>query len=767
MKRKGVFSIVQLGLWSACLSLAGLATAQPLVTNWVAFNDHQRGNNTAARATAYTVTATGTPVGGRLEDIISGTTVQVGVTIHTDGDVSGYASTVSAPNAGTPAAQIFGDANTVQIDWPGSGILVGASAPWSADYTLTFTNLNPNAKYVFYGTGVRGGGYTGRWNLATISNALSFVPAHIAGPGSPGIITNGWSPYGDVLTASQAAFDVGDNLCGDVIGWANIVPNGTSFSIICTNYRFLAGTTEGAPMPNGATNEDKYAYSFSAVMLAEMVPPVVPKITLQPADITIVQLSPGSLSAAGTGSPYVNYQWYKAPTNSPTLLAGQTSPTFTIASAALTDAGGYFVVVANSVGSVTSRVAQITVNRDTTLPALVSCIASPDYTADTNGNIYMYTVTFSKAVDMNTAANNNVGVYSFRSPDGTKSYAALTAVSTSPSNVVLTSVEPFVAQGFGYGNFRLVCVAGGAAGVEQISDIYGNLLPANSFVPIFWNIPLIPAPLYDTNMWDYYENKSATSSPLYGQTWQTNGDFGVTWKQGQQMFSGSLTATRERGDTPEFGGNTNALRTKLTAPSTAAPNGPVLITYYRRQFFMPLADSNAVTLKMRHVIDDGAAMYLNTTTVPSTFNRIRMPSTAFTWSTPGLMAPRNTSGVHPTETTNNPMVLSTTNLRLGANNFFAIENHQTSSSATNTGVVTGVELIAYITNFSSTVVTVHPKLNAQLLGTGQVRISWSPNDGTLMQSSNPANTNGWTRVTGASNPWTTTPAGHLFYKLSK
>ena len=36
-----------------------------------------------------------------------------------------------------------------------------------------------------------------------------------------------------------------------------------------------------------------------------------------------------------------------------------------------------------------------------------------------------------------------------------------------------------------------------------------------------------------------------------------------------------------------------------------------------------------------------------------------------------------------------------------------------------------------------------------------------------MQSSNPANTNGWTRVTGASNPWTTTPAGHLFYKLSK
>ena len=41
-------------------------------------------------------------------------------------------------------------------------------------------------------------------------------------------------------------------------------------------------------------------------------------------------------------------------------------------------------------------------------------------------------------------------------------------------------------------------VAGGGAGVEQIRDLEGNLLPINSFVPVFWNIPLIPAPLSDT-----------------------------------------------------------------------------------------------------------------------------------------------------------------------------------------------------------------------------------------------------------------------------
>jgi len=698
MKRKGVFSMKPVGVWTAFLSLAGLVNAQPLVTNWVAYNDHQRGANTSPQATAYSVTATLTPVGGPLEDINTGITTPVGVTIHSDGDLPGYAGASSAPNSGTPAAQIFGDVNLAQIDWTGSSIQLGGAAPWTADYTLTFTNLNPSAKYVLYATGVRGGGYAGRWNLATISNALSFVPAHIAGPGSPGIITNGWDPYGTNLTAAQAAFNVGDNLCGDVIGWTDIIPNGKSFSVICTNYRFLGGTNTAVPVPGapGATNQDTYAYAFSAVMLAEMVPPVAPVITVQPADTTVLQLNPVALSASGTGAPYVHYQWFLAPTNNPTPLPGQTGPTYAIANATVANTGGYFVVVSNAIGSITSRVAQLTVNRDTNGPAFMSCIATPDFVNDPTGSTYKYTVTFSKAVDMNTAANNNIGVYSFQTPDGGNNYMPLTAVSSSPTNVILTSPDPFLVLGYGYINFRLVAAAGGGAGVEQIVDLDGNLLPVNSFVPVFWNIPLIPAPLYDTATWDYYENKSATSSPLSGQNWQTNGETVLPnfWKQGRQMFSGSLTATVEKGDTTEFGAS--SIHTTLTAPSSAN----VLITYYRRQFYMPAADPSAVTLKMRHVIDDGAAMYLNTVSIATTFNRIRLPA-GFIWSTPGIMAPRNTSGVHPTETTNNPAVLSTANLRLGANNFFAIENHQTSAIATNTGVVTGVELMAYITNFAS------------------------------------------------------------------
>jgi len=56
-----------------------------------------------------------------------------------------------------------------------------------------------------------------------------------------------------------------------------------------------------------------------------------------------------------------------------------------------------------------------------------------------------------------------------------------------------------------------------------------------------------------------------------------------------------------------------------------------------------------------------------------------------------------------------------------------------------------------------------PVLHAELVG-DQVRISWSPNAGTLMQSTNV--TTGWTPVTGALNPYATTPSGHVFYKLS-
>ncbi len=86
-------------------------------------------------------------------------------------------------------------------------------------------------------------------------------------------------------------------------------------------------------------------------------PPPNAAITLQPVGHTV---NPGAsvvLSVAATGST-LSYQWKKGGVD----IAGATGATYTIAAAAETDEGSYSVVVGNSLGSVTSSVALLSVN---------------------------------------------------------------------------------------------------------------------------------------------------------------------------------------------------------------------------------------------------------------------------------------------------------------------------------------------------------------------------------------------------------------------
>lgn len=84
----------------------------------------------------------------------------------------------------------------------------------------------------------------------------------------------------------------------------------------------------------------------------------VPTIVKEPQDRGAVVDNPASFSVQAAGAATLTYQWYK---NS-NLLTGETNDTYSIAHVSTSDIGGYHVVIANSFGSVTSRVAQLTVS---------------------------------------------------------------------------------------------------------------------------------------------------------------------------------------------------------------------------------------------------------------------------------------------------------------------------------------------------------------------------------------------------------------------
>jgi arabinoxylan arabinofuranohydrolase len=84
------------------------------------------------------------------------------------------------------------------------------------------------------------------------------------------------------------------------------------------------------------------------------VPPV---ILAQPASLAKPVGSTAAFSVAATGTAPLNYQWFF----NTTVPVGSNSPNFNLPGVALSDSGGYRVVVSNSAGAVTSVVAMLTV----------------------------------------------------------------------------------------------------------------------------------------------------------------------------------------------------------------------------------------------------------------------------------------------------------------------------------------------------------------------------------------------------------------------
>lgn len=95
-----------------------------------------------------------------------------------------------------------------------------------------------------------------------------------------------------------------------------------------------------------------------------------PAITTQPLSQGVPVTQPALLYVTATGTAPLHYQWTRSGTN----LSGATSNSFSIASMQAANAGDYAVVITNSVGSITSDIATLSVASPANIPG---CVPAP------------------------------------------------------------------------------------------------------------------------------------------------------------------------------------------------------------------------------------------------------------------------------------------------------------------------------------------------------------------------------------------------------
>lgn len=205
----------------------------------------------------------------------------------------------------------------------------------------------------------------------------------------------------------------------------------------------IAGATNSAlVLTNVQYSQNNYQYSVVATndagtVASNMVLTVLVTATIsaQPTNQEVVfNGNSASFSVTASGVPTPSYQWYF--TNSP--IVGATGTNYTIASTTPANIGSYFVIVSNSVNSVTSSVAALTVNSTTMSVASLApsngavniCYDTPLYVTFNQtpalrnaGKIRIYNVTNSvtpvETIDLSLNATNGTQARSLFSGDST------------------------------------------------------------------------------------------------------------------------------------------------------------------------------------------------------------------------------------------------------------------------------------------------------------------------------------------------------------
>jgi pectate lyase len=241
------------------------------------------------------------------------------------------------------------------VDTPSGARLTGNGSPSTTNYTGygMFMNMGQTLKHS---------------NPFQLTKRDGSSDALLSASGNPP-----WIPLANGATINNHGYDSGSNYtfvmtiarnAADGLDITATMTGGTlnntgsaSVSITDTTPAGFDFDTFSLRPSSASTTADGFDTSrFKVEFIPGATPPAI-EIDTQEQTALVGQDATFNVVASGTAP--LSYQWYY---NTDTALTNATSSTLTLTNVQLSDSGGYSVVVTNSYGSVTSSVAQLTVN---------------------------------------------------------------------------------------------------------------------------------------------------------------------------------------------------------------------------------------------------------------------------------------------------------------------------------------------------------------------------------------------------------------------
>ena len=694
------------------LLVAGWLLPISAPAQFVGFFDHARGTGTHPHTLSFYATTNG--ASGLFTNISDGVTTSVRLITTTNGTGSAISVGTLAgnPAAGTPAYETFNGF----VDFS-TNTAAAIQIPQNSFLVYTFSNLNPNARYSFKGTAIRGNPtYTNRWGKVTIGGADAATPHHTS----------------NALTSANAPADLGPNDVainfgvnhlpnqGDMAVWDDIVPGPDGiFQVICTRYTGF--------VPNGSSvaGSPPYGYAISGIRLEEITTPPDPIVITSgpdPSSLMINQREQATFTVEVSGSA-PHFEWYREDGLPIHHAVATNSPVLTLTNADPGDSAIYRLRITNSVNEVTSGPAQLIVNPDTTPPHLASGLGL------VTGNRFI--LRFSEALD--TSHPLSLSQFHIHKASGAGDLVPSAAEYTNTTDVLITTAaarEP---------NVNYVA----SADSNAVFDKAGNGSTAGT-VPLALEVFLVS---FTNTVWRYN-----TDGFDLGIDFADPGFDDSTWPEGPGILDGKVP--QARATVGGFAVNTQLPLTNSIYPSLT---GVIPTYYFRTHFVLPAPPERILELRLRTVIDDFDNLYLNALEIyrnpgyPAT-----NPPPAFGYS--GGTAVGTAAAVGPFD-------VSPVSLVSGDNVLATIVNQVNGSSS---DITCGYELIATIEGFGS----VGPQIAVSRDPvSGIITITWPASTGAQLYEATSADASEaqWTLVTGASDGSYTTSAagGQRFFTLRR
>jgi BspA type Leucine rich repeat region (6 copies)/Immunoglobulin domain/Immunoglobulin I-set domain len=219
---------------------------------------------------------------------------------------------------------------------------------------------------IYYSNSAKG------WSSPTIQGVpctqfiLPNAPTNLSATGMLNSINVSFSPpdnsanalvTGYVATATSTR--VGTNITTNGLSSPIIIPNlYDAYSADAPTYyiSLYATTKVGGSDPIAGA---------SAVISSPIPAELSPQVLNQPVSQSVVLGSSVSMSVTASGGG-LSYQWYKGSS----AINGATAPTYNISTVQNSDAGSYYVIITNNVGSITSNIAILTITSVVTAPSI-------------------------------------------------------------------------------------------------------------------------------------------------------------------------------------------------------------------------------------------------------------------------------------------------------------------------------------------------------------------------------------------------------------